>query len=63
VPPALGRYIARKGSVCLTVEPDRKRRFGKSIRRQLVPRTLDVTVLGEYRPGTRLNVSGHHCAT
>ena len=57
VPPELGRYIARKGSVCidgvsLTVNGAEGARFDVN----LVPHTLAVTVLGDYRPGTRVNL-------
>jgi riboflavin synthase len=57
VPPELARYVARKGSVCvdgvsLTVNGVAGRRFDVN----LVPHTLAVTVLGGYRPGTRVNL-------
>jgi riboflavin synthase len=57
VPPALGHYIARKGSVCLdgvslTVNGAEGNRFDVN----LVPHTLEVTTLGDYRPGTRINL-------
>jgi riboflavin synthase len=57
VPPELARYVARKGSVCvdgvsLTVNGVAGRRFEVN----LVPHTLAVTVLGGYRPGTRVNL-------
>jgi riboflavin synthase len=57
VPPALGHYIARKGSVCLdgvslTVNGAEGSRFDVN----LVPHTLEVTTLGDYRPGTRINL-------
>lgn len=57
VPPELARYIARKGSVCvdgvsLTVNTSTANRFDVN----LVPHTLSVTVLGGYRPGTRVNL-------
>jgi riboflavin synthase len=57
VPTELARYIARKGSVCvdgvsLTVNAATANRFDVS----LVPHTLSVTVLGGYRPGTRVNL-------
>jgi riboflavin synthase len=57
VPEDLARYIARKGSVCvdgvsLTVNGVSGRRFDVN----LVPHTLEVTVLGGYRPGTRVNL-------
>jgi riboflavin synthase len=57
VPPELARYVARKGSVCvdgvsLTVNGVAGRRFEVN----LVPHSLGVTVLGGYRPGTRVNL-------
>jgi len=57
VPADLARYIARKGSVCvdgvsLTVNGVAGRRFDVN----LVPHTLDVTVLGGYHPGARVNI-------
>jgi len=57
VPPDLARYIARKGSVCvdgvsLTVNGVAGRRFDVN----LVPHTLEQTILGGYRPGTRVNL-------
>jgi riboflavin synthase len=57
VPPGLGHYIARKGSVCvdgvsLTVNGAEGSRFDVN----LVPHTLSVTVLGDYRPGTPVNL-------
>jgi riboflavin synthase len=57
VPPELARYVARKGSICvdgvsLTVNGVAGSRFDVN----LVPHTLGVTVLGEYRPGSRVNL-------
>jgi riboflavin synthase len=57
VPPPLARYVARKGSVCvdgvsLTVNGVIGDRFDVN----LVPHTLQMTVLGGYRPGTRVNL-------
>jgi len=57
VPAALARYVARKGSVCvdgvsLTVNKASGNRFDVN----LVPHTLEVTVLDGYRPGTRVNL-------
>lgn len=57
VPAALARYVARKGSVCvdgvsLTVNGASGSRFDVN----LVPHTLGVTILGGYRPGTRVNI-------
>jgi len=57
VPRELARYVARKGSICvdgvsLTVNGVAGRRFDVN----LVPHTLEVTVLGGCRPGTRVNL-------
>jgi riboflavin synthase len=57
VPPELARYVARKGSICvdgvsLTVNGAAGSRFDVN----LVPHTLEVTILGGYRSGTRVNL-------
>lgn len=57
VPPALARYIARKGSVAidgvsLTVNEVQGSVFGIN----LIPHTQAVTTLGALRAGTRVNV-------
>jgi len=57
LPPALARYVAPKGSVCvdgvsLTVQRVR----GEAFEAQLVPHTLAVTTLGRLRPGDACNV-------
>lgn len=57
VPEELARYVARKGSICvdgvsLTVNGVSGRRFDVN----LVPHTLELTVLGGYQPGTRVNL-------
>jgi riboflavin synthase len=57
VPSELARYIARKGSVTvdgvsLTVNGVSGDRFDVN----LVPHTLEVTILGGYQPGSRVNV-------
>jgi len=56
-PPQLARYIARKGSVCidgvsLTVNDVEGARFSVN----LIPHTLEVTTLNEYRAGARVNL-------
>src|SRR3954469_10938805 len=56
-PPALARYIARKGSVTLdgvslTVNDVAGTKFGIN----LIPHTLEVTTLGGLKPGSRLNL-------
>jgi riboflavin synthase len=57
LPPELARYVARKGSICvdgvsLTVNGAAGSRFDVN----LVPHTLEVTVLGGYQPGSRVNL-------
>lgn len=57
VPAELARYIARKGSVTvdgvsLTVNGASGTRFDVN----LVPHTLEVTILGGYRPESRVNL-------
>jgi riboflavin synthase len=57
LPQELARYVARKGSVCvdgvsLTVNGVSGRRFDVN----LVPHTLELTILGGYLPGTRVNL-------
>jgi riboflavin synthase len=56
-PAPLARYIARKGSVCidgvsLTVNDVDGTRFSVN----LIPHTLEVTTLDDYRAGTRVNL-------
>jgi riboflavin synthase len=56
-PETLSRYIASKGSitvdgVSLTVNGVGERGFEVNI----VPHTLQQTVIGHYRPGTRVNL-------
>ncbi|HKE44188.1 MAG TPA: riboflavin synthase [Steroidobacteraceae bacterium] len=55
--PALARYVARKGSICidgvsLTVNEVAGARFGVN----LIPHTLASTTLGGLRPGARVNI-------
>lgn len=57
VPPQLARYIAVKGSICvdgvsLTVNDVGEQQFAVNI----VPHTLDVTTLGDFAPGRRVNL-------
>lgn len=56
-PAELGRYLARKGSVCvdgvsLTVNGINVNRFDVNI----IPHTLEHTILGHWQPGTRVNL-------
>ncbi len=57
VPPALARYIAHKGSVCLdgvslTVNEVNGNEFGVNI----IPHTFDKTTLHQYHSGRKVNV-------
>ena len=57
VPPALTRFVAAKGSICLngvslTVNTVEGRRFGVNI----IPHTHAVTTLGELRGGDGVNI-------
>jgi riboflavin synthase len=57
VPAELGRYVARKGSVCvdgvsLTVNGAEGSRFDVN----LIPHTLERTTLGDLRSGSRINL-------
>ncbi len=57
VPAGLGRYVARKGSICvdgvsLTVNSVEGARFDVN----LVPHTLEVTTLGRLAAGARVNL-------
>jgi riboflavin synthase len=62
-PPALARYIARKGSVTLdgvslTVNEVQGARFGIN----LIPHTQEVTTLGALRVGARVNIEADQIA-
>jgi riboflavin synthase len=51
------RYVAKKGSVCidgvsLTVNAVSAGSFSVNI----IPHTADVTIIGDYAPGTRVNI-------
>jgi riboflavin synthase len=57
VPPGLSRYVATKGSVAvdgvsLTVNAVRGERFEVNI----IPHTQAMTLIGEYQPGTAVNI-------
>ncbi len=56
-PDRLARYIAEKGSICidgtsLTVNGVNGAEFHVNI----VPHTMDATIMGEYRPGRKVNL-------
>jgi len=57
LPAELARYVARKGSICidgtsLTVNEVAADSFGVNI----VPYTLEHTIMGGYKPGTEVNL-------
>lgn len=57
IPAAYSRYIAKKGSVCidgvsLTVNAVSDTSFSVNI----IPHTADVTIIGDYRTGTEVNI-------
>jgi riboflavin synthase len=57
MPAALARYVAKKGSISidgtsLTVNEADDRKFSVNI----VPHTLERTIMGTYEPGTRVNL-------
>ncbi len=57
IPAEYSRYIASKGSVCidgvsLTVNEVSDNTFGVNI----IPHTADVTIIGDYRTGTEVNI-------
>ncbi len=57
VPPALAKYIAQKGSVCLDgVSLTVNTIDGCSFSVCLIPHTLEVTTLGDLRPGDEVNL-------
>ncbi len=57
IPGEYARYVARKGSVCidgvsLTINEVSGNTFGVNI----IPHTADVTIIGAYTVGTRVNI-------
>lgn len=57
----LGRYIAKKGSVCIdgvSLTVNGVSDIGEITRFDinLIPHTLSVTILQDYKPGTRVNI-------
>src|SRR5262245_11817028 len=56
-PAELGRFIARKGSICVDgVSLTVNRVQGSLFEVYLIPHTLQVTTLGRLRPGVRVNL-------
>ena len=56
-PERLARYIAEKGSICIDgVSLTVNRVDGAVFDVNIVPHTLSATIMGEYRPGSRVNL-------
>jgi riboflavin synthase len=57
MPEALGRYVARKGSICVDgVSLTVNRVEGDSFDVNLIPHTLEVTTLGRLKNGSKVNL-------
>ena len=57
VPPALARYIARKGSITLDgISLTVNDISAEKIFVNIVPHTLEQTIMGSYTVGSRVNV-------
>ena len=57
MPKDLGRYLARKGSICIDgVSLTVNRVEGEVFDVHLIPHTLEVTTLARLKPGTRVNL-------
>lgn len=57
IPEEYGRYVAKKGSICvdgvsLTVNEVSDGKFGVNI----IPHTAHATIIGDYQPGTEVNI-------
>lgn len=56
-PDELARYIAHKGSICVDgVSLTVNRVDGAAFELNIVPHTIQETIIGDYRPGSRLNL-------
>jgi riboflavin synthase len=56
-PPDISRFIARKGSICIDGVSLTVNDVGENILSvAIIPHTLAQTVIGDYRPGTEVNI-------
>jgi len=56
-PAELARYIAHKGSICVDgISLTVNRVKGRELELNIVPHTLEQTIIGGYGPGTRVNL-------
>jgi riboflavin synthase len=57
IPRELGKYVARKGSICVDgVSLTVNRAEGGEFEVNLIPHTLEVTTLSRLQPGTKVNL-------
>lgn len=57
IPREYARYVAKKGSVCIDgVSLTVNEVSGNSFELNIIPHTADVTIIGDYAPGTVVNV-------
>ena len=57
LPPALAKYVATKGSICVDgVSLTVNRVEGTTFEVNLIPHTLEATTLSRLQPGTRVNL-------
>jgi riboflavin synthase len=57
LPPALAKYVARKGSICVDgVSLTVNRVEGDVFEVNLIPHTLEVTTLSRLQPGAKVNL-------
>ena len=57
IPAEYVRYVAKKGSVCVDgVSLTINAVSGNAFEINIIPHTADVTIIGEYRVGTRVNI-------
>ncbi len=57
IPKAYARYVAKKGSVCIDgVSLTVNEVSGNAFELNIIPHTADVTIIGDYRKGTIVNV-------
>ena len=57
VPAGLARYIAKKGSVCVDgVSLTINEVSGNTFSLNIIPHTAEVTTMGDYEPGTAVNI-------
>ena len=57
IPRDYSRYVARKGSICVDgVSLTINEVSGSTVELNIIPHTAEVTTIGDYRPGTKVNI-------